>query len=154
VISRLVRAGIRYQVADVFSLTGKHLSQCPLDSFHGTVNFSCEFLALWARSGKRDYLQRVADVVIHESYHLQFSDDVLSLPSLIEKHQKANADSNECVIHDFDQQSLRVLMQPEIREASKKEDAKPCKDAPQGSNPTRTCAVGNHGWHFGTIRND
>jgi hypothetical protein len=73
------------------------------------------------------------------------------LPSLVKKHQKANPDSDESVIHDCDQRTSRVLLQPDIRQTSKKEDAKARKDAPQRNNPTRTCTGGSHGGHFATV---
>jgi hypothetical protein len=84
-------------------------------------------------------------MVIHHTYHFDFPDKVLSLPSLVKKHQKANRDSEQRVSHDFDQRSPRVLVQPEIRQTSEKEDAKTSKNAPQRSNPTRNCTVSNHG---------
>jgi hypothetical protein len=86
-------------------------------------------------------------VVIHHPYHFEFPDHVLPLSSLVKKHQKANADSDERVRHDCDQQSLSVLVQPQIEQTSKKKDAKASKNAPQTSNlanPTRTCTVDNH----------
>ena len=82
--------------------------------------------------------------MVHHPYHFQFPDNVLPLPSLVEKHQKANREADERVSRDFDQQSPRVLVQPEIRQTSKKENAETSKDAPQRSNPTRTCTVGKH----------
>jgi hypothetical protein len=83
-------------------------------------------------------------MVIHEPYHFQFPNNVLPLPSLVKQHEKANPDSDERVRQDCDQQSLRVLVEPEIRQTSKKEDAKASKDAPQRSNPTGTC-TSSHG---------
>ena len=44
-----------------------------------------------------------------------------------------------------------MLLQPDIRQTSKKENAKASKDAPQRSSPSRTCTGGNHGGHFATI---
>jgi hypothetical protein len=43
-IRRLVRVGIRGQLTDVFSLTGKHLPQCPLYPLHGILNLLSAFL--------------------------------------------------------------------------------------------------------------
>ncbi len=90
-------------------------------------------------------------MVIHEPYHFQFPDNVLPLPSLVKKHQKTNPDSDERISHDCDKQSLRVLVQPEIRQTSKREDAKAHKDAPQRSNPTRTCTEDDHQGYFATV---
>src|SRR5450759_4548126 len=91
-------------------------------------------------------------MVIHEPYHFQFPEKVLPLPSLVKKHQKTNPDSDERISHDCEKQSLRVLVQPEIRQTSKREDAKAHKDAPQRSNPTRTCTGDNHRGYFATVR--
>ena len=66
-------------------------------------------------------------MVIHHPYHFQFPDNVLPLPSLIKKHQKANPDSDQSVIHDCDQQTACVLLQPDIRQTSKKKMAKPVR---------------------------
>ena len=90
-------------------------------------------------------------MVIHEPYHFQFPDNILPLPSLVKKHQKTNPDSDERISHDCDKQSLRVLVQPEIRQTSKREDAKAHKDAPQRSNPTRTRTGEDHRGYFATV---
>src|SRR5579864_2628793 len=90
-------------------------------------------------------------MVIHEPYHFQFPDNVLPLPSLVKKHQKTNPDSDERISQDCDRQSARMLVQPEIRQTSKREDAKAHKDAPHRSNPTRTCTEDDHRGYFATI---
>src|SRR5215470_9315523 len=141
---------MKKQIVNVFSLTGEHFPKCPLYSLDSISYLVCVFLPLLGR-GQRDYLQRVADVVIHHPYHFQFPDKVVPLPSLVKKDEEANPDTDESVIHHCDRQAACVLLQPDIRQTSKKEDAKPSKNAPQSSNPIRTCSGGNHGRHFATI---
>jgi hypothetical protein len=148
--SGLIRVGVKRQIANVFSLARKNLPKCPLDSFHGSPNVLCGLL-IWARGGEGNHLKRVADMVIHEPYHLQFPDNVLPLPSLVKKHQNTNPDSDERISHDCDKQSLRMLVQPEIRQTPKGEDANAHKDAPQRSNPTRTCTEDDHRGYFATV---
>jgi hypothetical protein len=91
-------------------------------------------------------------MVIHEPYHFQFPDHVLPLPSLVKKNQKANPDSDERINDDCGQESLRMLVHPQIRQTSNKEDAKASKDAPQRSNRTRNFTRDNHGGYFATVR--
>ena len=90
-------------------------------------------------------------MVIHEPYNFEFPDDVLSLPSLVKKHQKTSPDSDKRVIHDRDPKTRNVLPQPDIGKTPEKEEAKASKQTPQGSNPTRVYAVSNHGGYFDTV---